>query len=105
MTKDVRDAAILLQAMCGHDPKDSTSADLPVPDFEAMLTGDIRGKTIGIPREYHMDGMPDEIEALWESGSAEEIIQVGQLSLSLSEQSIRYDDAMSNFTLVTRAEL
>ena len=68
MTKDVRDAAIMLQAMCGHDPKDSTSADLPVPDFEAMLTGDIRGKTIGIPREYRMDGMPDEIEALWSEG-------------------------------------
>ncbi|MFZ7090133.1 Asp-tRNA(Asn)/Glu-tRNA(Gln) amidotransferase subunit GatA [Primorskyibacter sp. 2E233] len=68
MTKDVRDAAIMLQAMCGHDPKDSTSADLAVPDFEAMLTGDIRGKTIGIPKEYHMEGMPDEIEALWAEG-------------------------------------
>ncbi|MFW2544586.1 Asp-tRNA(Asn)/Glu-tRNA(Gln) amidotransferase subunit GatA [Primorskyibacter sp. 2E107] len=68
MTKDVRDAAIMLQSMCGHDPKDSTSADLAVPDFEAMLTGDIRGKTIGIPKEYHMDGMPDEIEALWAEG-------------------------------------
>ncbi|MDA7427454.1 Asp-tRNA(Asn)/Glu-tRNA(Gln) amidotransferase subunit GatA [Primorskyibacter aestuariivivens] len=68
MTKDVRDAAIMLQAMCGHDPKDSTSADLAVPDFEAMLTGDIKGKTIGIPREYHMDGMPEEIEALWAEG-------------------------------------
>jgi aspartyl-tRNA(Asn)/glutamyl-tRNA(Gln) amidotransferase subunit A len=68
MTKDVRDAAIMLQAMCGHDPKDSTSADLPVPDFEALLTGDIRGKTIGIPREYRMEGMPDEIDALWAEG-------------------------------------
>ena len=68
MTKDVRDAAIMLQAMCGHDPKDSTSADLAVPDFEAMLTGDIKGKTIGIPREYRMDGMPDEIDALWAEG-------------------------------------
>jgi aspartyl-tRNA(Asn)/glutamyl-tRNA(Gln) amidotransferase subunit A len=68
MTKDVRDAAIMLEAMCGHDPKDSTSADLAVPNFEAMLTGDIRGKTIGIPREYRMDGMPDEIEALWADG-------------------------------------
>ncbi|SFE01433.1 Asp-tRNA(Asn)/Glu-tRNA(Gln) amidotransferase subunit GatA [Roseivivax sediminis] len=68
MTKDVRDAAILLRAMAGHDPKDSTSADLAVPDFEAMLTGDIRGKTIGIPREYRMDGMPEEIEALWAEG-------------------------------------
>ena len=68
MTKDVRDAAILLRAMSGHDPKDSTSADLPVPDFEAMLTGDIRGRVIGIPREYRMEGMPEEIEALWAEG-------------------------------------
>ena len=68
MTKTVRDAAIMLEAMCGHDPKDSTSADLPVPDFEAALTGDIRGKRIGIPKEYRMDGMPAEIEALWVRG-------------------------------------
>ncbi len=70
MTKDVRDAAIMLQAMSGHDPKDSTSADIPVPDFEAALTGDIRGKTIGIPKEYRMDGMPAEIEKLWADGTA-----------------------------------
>ena len=68
MTKDVRDAAIMLEAMCSHDPKDSTSVDLAVPDFEAALTGDIKGKTIGIPKEYHMDGMPDEIEDLWTRG-------------------------------------
>ena len=68
MTKTVRDAAIMLEAMAGHDPKDSTSADLAVPNFEAMLSGDIRGKKIGIPREYRMDGMPDEIEALWQEG-------------------------------------
>ena len=68
MTKSVRDAAILGQAIMGHDPKDSTSADLAVPDFEAMLTGDIRGQVIGIPKEYRMDGMPDEIEALWAKG-------------------------------------
>ena len=70
MTKDVRDAAIMLEAMCGHDPKDSTSADLAVPNFEAMLTGDIKGKVIGIPKEYHMEGMPAEIEALWADGTA-----------------------------------
>ena len=70
MTKDVRDCAIMLQAMCGHDPKDSTSADLAVPDFEAALTGDIRGKTIGIPREYRLDGMPAEIAKLWDDGTA-----------------------------------
>ena len=68
MTKSVRDAAIMLGAMAGRDPKDSTSAELAVPDFEAMLTGDIRGKRIGIPREYRMDGMPDEIESIWAEG-------------------------------------
>jgi len=70
MTKSVRDAAIMLGAMCGHDAKDSTSADIPVPDFEAALTGDIRGRKIGIPREYRMEGMPAEIETLWSDGAA-----------------------------------
>jgi aspartyl-tRNA(Asn)/glutamyl-tRNA(Gln) amidotransferase subunit A len=70
MTKDVRDATIMLEAMCSFDAKDSTSANLPVPNFEAMLTGDIKGKTIGIPKEYRMDGMPDEIEQLWADGTA-----------------------------------
>ncbi len=70
MTKSVRDAAIMLEAMCGHDPKDSTSAELAVPNFEAALTGDIRGKKIGIPKEYRLDGMPDEIETLWADGTA-----------------------------------
>ena len=70
MTKDVRDSAIMLEAMCGHDPKDSTSMDMAVPNFEAALTGDIKGKVIGIPKEYRMDGMPAEIEKLWEDGTA-----------------------------------
>jgi aspartyl-tRNA(Asn)/glutamyl-tRNA(Gln) amidotransferase subunit A len=70
MTKTVRDAAIMLQGMSGHDPKDSTSAQIAVPDFEAALTGDIRGKKIGLPREYRMDGMPAEIEKLWADGAA-----------------------------------
>lgn len=69
MTKSVRDAAMMLTTMCGHDAKDSTSADLAVPDFESMLTGDIKGKKIGIPREYRMDGMPGEIETLWAQGT------------------------------------
>ena len=70
MTKTVRDAAIMLETMASYDPNDSTSADIPVPNFEAMLTGDIRGKKIGIPKEYRMDGMPTEIEKLWEDGTA-----------------------------------
>ncbi len=69
MTKSVRDSAIMLGTMCSHDPKDSTSAEIPVPDFEAMLTGDIKGKKIGIPAEYRMDSMPDEIESLWQKGA------------------------------------
>jgi aspartyl-tRNA(Asn)/glutamyl-tRNA(Gln) amidotransferase subunit A len=69
MARSVADAAIMLHAMAGHDPKDSTSANLPVPDYEAALTGDIRGKRIGIPKEYRIDGMPAEIERLWSQGA------------------------------------
>lgn len=69
MTKTVRDAAIMLGGMASIDPQDSTSADIPVPDFEAALTGDIRGKKIGIPREYRVDGMPAEIDELWSKGA------------------------------------
>ena len=69
MTKSVRDAAIMLETMCGYDPKDSTSADLAVPNFEALMTGDIRGKKIGLPKEYRMDGMPAEIDKLWADGA------------------------------------
>ncbi|HEX4616428.1 MAG TPA: Asp-tRNA(Asn)/Glu-tRNA(Gln) amidotransferase subunit GatA [Stellaceae bacterium] len=68
LTRTVRDAAIMLQAMSGHDPKDSTSAPIPVPNFEAALTGDIRGLRIGIPKEYRIEGMPAEIEELWQRG-------------------------------------
>jgi aspartyl-tRNA(Asn)/glutamyl-tRNA(Gln) amidotransferase subunit A len=70
MARDVRDCAIMLNAMAGFDAKDATSLDLPVPDWEAGLSGDLRGKRIGIPREYRVDNMPDDIEALWEQGIA-----------------------------------
>jgi aspartyl-tRNA(Asn)/glutamyl-tRNA(Gln) amidotransferase subunit A len=63
MAKDARDAAILLGAIAGHDPMDSTSADVPVPDYETALTGDLRGLRIGIPAEYFIDGMDREVEA------------------------------------------
>jgi aspartyl-tRNA(Asn)/glutamyl-tRNA(Gln) amidotransferase subunit A len=68
MTRTVRDAAIMLCAMSGHDARDSTSAPIPVPDFEAALTGDIRGLRIGIPKEYRVEGMPADIEELWQQG-------------------------------------
>ncbi|HZS63226.1 MAG TPA: Asp-tRNA(Asn)/Glu-tRNA(Gln) amidotransferase subunit GatA [Xanthobacteraceae bacterium] len=67
--RTVRDAAILLQSMAGHDPKDTTSADLPVPRYEAAAGQSIKGLKIGIPREYRMDGMSPEIETLWQRGA------------------------------------
>ena len=69
MCKSVRDTAIMLEAMCGFDQKDSTSSESPVPNFEAMLTGNIKNKTIGIPREYRLDGMSPQIESLWKDGA------------------------------------
>jgi len=68
IAKDVRDAAILLKSMASVDAKDTTSVDLPVPDYEAAIGGSMKGKKIGIPKEYRVDGMPDEIEALWQQG-------------------------------------
>jgi len=69
MTRTVRDAAIMLRAMAGHDPKDSTSAPVPVPDFEAALTGDIRGLRVGIPRDHAGAGdLSSGNAALWQSG-------------------------------------
>ncbi len=68
ITRDVRDAAILLKSMAGHDPKDSTSINVPVPDYEAVLGQSIKGLKIGIPKEYRIDAMPAEIEILWQQG-------------------------------------
>ncbi len=68
LTRTVRDAALMLQVIAGHDPKDSTSVDRPVPDYAAALTGDVRGLKVGIPKEYRVDGMPLEIEMLWQKG-------------------------------------
>jgi len=68
MARDVRDCAIMLEAMAGFDPKDATSLDLPVPDWEASLSGDLRGKKVGIPREYRMDGTDADVLASWDRG-------------------------------------
>ncbi|WP_294540762.1 Asp-tRNA(Asn)/Glu-tRNA(Gln) amidotransferase subunit GatA [uncultured Rhodoblastus sp.] len=70
IAKTVRDAAILLRSMAGHDPRDTTSVDVPVPDYEQAVDASIRGKVIGIPREYRLDGLSEEIVALWEQGIA-----------------------------------
>ncbi|WP_027259501.1 Asp-tRNA(Asn)/Glu-tRNA(Gln) amidotransferase subunit GatA [Leisingera aquimarina] len=101
MTKSVRDAAIMLEAMCGYDLKDSTSAELAVPDFEAMLTGDIRGKKIGIPKEYRMDGMPGEIEKLWSDG-AEMLKAAGAEIVDISLPHTKY--ALPAYYVIAPAE-
>ena len=68
--RTVRDTAILLRSMAGHDPKDTTCVDLPVPDYEAALGKSVKGMKIGIPKEYRVDGMAPEIDKLWEQGAA-----------------------------------
>ncbi|MGE0846744.1 MAG: Asp-tRNA(Asn)/Glu-tRNA(Gln) amidotransferase subunit GatA [Flavobacteriaceae bacterium] len=68
IARNVEDAAILLRSMAGYDPKDSTSVDIPVPDFAAAVRGGVKGRKIGVPKEYRMDGMPAEIEELWQRG-------------------------------------
>lgn len=68
ITRDVRDAAIMLKSMASVDLKDTTSVDLPVPDYEAALGQSIKGMRIGVPKEYRVEGMSDEIEALWQKG-------------------------------------
>ena len=101
LAKSVRDAAILLGAMAGHDAKDSTSADRAVPDFEAALTGDMRGKRIGIPREYRVDGMPAEIEALWAEG-ADKLRDAGAEIVEISLPHTKY--ALPAYYVIAPAE-
>ncbi len=83
LARTVHDAAIMLGAMAGHDAKDSTSVDRPVPDYVQALAGGVKGLRVGIPREYRIEGMPDEIEALWRQGATwleergAEIVDIG----------------------------
>ncbi len=83
MAQDVTDCAIMLEAMAGFDPKDSTSLDLPVPQWAASLSADLRGKKVGIPREYRMEGMDPQIDALWQRGiewvkeAGAEVVEIG----------------------------
>jgi aspartyl-tRNA(Asn)/glutamyl-tRNA(Gln) amidotransferase subunit A len=70
MARDVRDCAAMLEVMAGFDAKDATSLDLPVPAWEASLSADLKGRKVGIPREYRMDGLSDEIDASWRQGIA-----------------------------------
>ena len=101
MARTVADAALMLGAMAGFDPKDSTSADRPLPDFRAALTGDIRGLRVGIPREYRIDGMPAEIEALWDQGIAW-IREAGAEPVAVSLPHTRH--ALATYYIVAPAE-
>ncbi len=101
MTRDVRDAAIMLKAMAGHDPRDSTSADLKVPDFEQAVGQSVKGLKIGIPKEYRIDGMPKEIEALWQRG-IDWLKSAGATTVEISLPMTRY--ALATYYIIAPAE-
>ncbi|MFL5102865.1 MAG: Asp-tRNA(Asn)/Glu-tRNA(Gln) amidotransferase subunit GatA [Xanthobacteraceae bacterium] len=99
--RSVRDAAILLKSMAGHDPKDTTSVDLPVPDYEAAVGGSVKGLRIGIPKEYRVPGMPAEIEALWQQG-AEWLKSAGAETVEVALPHTKY--ALAAYYIVNPAE-
>lgn len=101
MTRTVRDAAIMLQSMAGFDAKDSTSVNMPVPNFEAALTGDIRGLRVGIPKEYRVEGMPAEIERVWQQG-IEWLKAAGAVPVEISLPHTKY--ALATYYVVAPAE-
>jgi len=99
--RTVRDAAILLRSMSGHDPRDSTSADVAVPDFEAAVGKSIKGRRIGIPKEYRIQTMPAEIEKLWQQG-AEWLKAAGAELVEISLPHTKY--ALPAYYIVAPAE-
>ena len=101
IAKDVRDAAILLRSMASHDPKDTTSVDVPVPDYEAAIGQSLNGLRVGIPREYRMEGMPEEIEALWHKG-VEWLKDAGAETVEISLPHTKY--ALPAYYIVAPAE-
>ncbi|MFZ2105886.1 MAG: amidase family protein, partial [Roseiarcus sp.] len=101
IARTVRDAAIMLRSMAGADPKDSTCADSPVPDYEAAVGRSLKGLTIGIPKEYRLDGMSAEIETLWTRG-AEWLRAAGARIVDVSLPHTRY--ALPAYYIVAPAE-
>jgi aspartyl-tRNA(Asn)/glutamyl-tRNA(Gln) amidotransferase subunit A len=99
--RSVRDNAILLRSMAGHDPKDTTSVDRAVPDYEAAIGKSIKGMKIGIPKEYRLDGMPAEIEKLWQQG-AEWLKKAGAEMVEVSLPHTKY--ALPAYYIVAPAE-
>ena len=101
MAKTVRDCAILLEAMAGFDPKDSTSLDLAVPQWEASLSSDLKGKRVGIPTEYRIDGVPADIDALWDQG-VEWLRDAGAEPVKISLRHTQY--ALPTYYIIAPAE-
>jgi aspartyl-tRNA(Asn)/glutamyl-tRNA(Gln) amidotransferase subunit A len=101
MARTVRDCAILLEAMAGFDPRDSTSLDLPVPSWEAALSSDLKGKRIGIPTEYRIDGVPADIDALWDKG-VEWLRDAGAEPVKISLPHTKY--ALPTYYIIAPAE-
>jgi aspartyl-tRNA(Asn)/glutamyl-tRNA(Gln) amidotransferase subunit A len=101
MARDVKDCAIMLEGMAGFDPKDATSLDLPVPEWEAGLSSDLRGKTVGIPKEYRVENMPPAIEALWERG-IELVKDAGAKVIEVSLPHTKY--ALPTYYIIAPAE-
>ncbi|HYD30141.1 MAG TPA: Asp-tRNA(Asn)/Glu-tRNA(Gln) amidotransferase subunit GatA [Azospirillaceae bacterium] len=101
MTRTVKDAAIMLGSMAGYDPKDSTSVNRPVPDYTKALTGDIRGLRVGIPREYRVDGIPAEVEKVWQQG-IEWLKAAGAVPVEVSLPHTKY--ALATYYIVAPAE-
>ena len=101
LARTVRDAAILLRSMAGPDPKDATCADLPVPDYEAAVGRSVKGLRIGVPKEYRLDGMPAEIEQLWQQGG-EWLRNAGAELAEVSLPHTRY--ALAAYYIVCPAE-
>jgi aspartyl-tRNA(Asn)/glutamyl-tRNA(Gln) amidotransferase subunit A len=99
--RTVRDCAILLRSMAGHDPKDTTSADLPVPDYEKAVGASVKGMRIGIPKEYRMPGMADEVETLWQRG-AQWLKDAGAETVEISLPHTKY--ALPAYYIVAPAE-
>ena len=99
--RTVRDSAIVLRSMAGHDPKDTTSVDMPVPDYEAAIGRSIKGMKIGIPKEYRVPGMSDEIDALWAKG-AEWLKDAGAEMVEVSLPHTKY--ALPAYYIVAPAE-
>ncbi|WP_306117902.1 MULTISPECIES: Asp-tRNA(Asn)/Glu-tRNA(Gln) amidotransferase subunit GatA [unclassified Roseitalea] len=101
ITRDVRDAALMLNSMASVDAKDTTSVDRPVPDYEAAIGRSVRGMTIGVPAEYRMDGMPAEIDTLWQQG-IDWLKQAGAQIKPISLPHTRY--ALPAYYIVAPAE-